>query len=77
MRMHPRRHGAYNFSARLSSAIVNEHYKNKKKQQKINVQQQMYNNSANENKGDNGELSTGCLLAFVVLLIFFLILYFS
>jgi hypothetical protein len=31
MRMHPRRRGAYNFSARLASSIVNSHYKNKKK----------------------------------------------
>lgn len=30
MRMHPRRHGAYNFSARMASAIVNSHYKSKK-----------------------------------------------
>lgn len=30
MRMHPRRHGAYNFSARLASTIVNAHYKKKK-----------------------------------------------
>ena len=30
MRMHPRRHGAYNFSARAASAFTNAYFRNKK-----------------------------------------------
>ena len=32
MRFHPRRHGAYNFSARAASAFTNAYFKSKKTQ---------------------------------------------
>jgi hypothetical protein len=57
MRMHPRRGGAYNFSARLASAMVNSHYKNKKRKQ-IHIQNNV------------GCLTLFVIIIFVILFIF-------
>jgi len=71
MRMHPRRRGSYDFSARLASVLVNSYTKEKKKQQRINSQQKMYN--SNNEKIDNKEGNIGCIIIAFVFIVFIII----
>ena len=58
MRFHPRRHGAYNFSARAASAFTNAYFKSKKTQT---------NTTANSNTG------TGSIVV-IIIFIFIMII---
>lgn len=69
MRMHPRRRGTYSACSKLASIIVNEHYKNKKKQQRYNSPK--INVPINETKqtDENGCLALFSIVFFVLIII--------
>ena len=63
MRFHPRRHGAYNFSARAASAFTNTYFKNRKTQEKQKTQHVNQNYTSNDNSG----FAIGCLTLLIIL----------
>lgn len=67
MRFHPRRHGAYNFSARAASAFTNAYFKNKKAKEKY--RSQGYNNNSNYNADTQGK-TIGCAVIAIFVLMF-------
>lgn len=70
MRMHPRRRGAYNTSARFASAFTNAYFKNKKRKQRL---KELNKNNETPVPLNNSD-SIGCLgvlgvLSFIIILI--------
>ncbi|HBY19623.1 MAG TPA: hypothetical protein DEG71_01165 [Clostridiales bacterium] len=58
MRMHPRRYGSYNFSARVASAFTNAYFKNHKYR----------NNQTQTNTNDSGIIGL-LIFVFIVILV--------
>lgn len=68
MRFHPRRHGAYNFSARAASAFTNSYFKHKKQKERLRAtQENVENPNPNTYVSDSGAI--GCLIVFGIIVL--------